>query len=816
MALLLLPGALGLPAVADPVLNLAHEGATDYVIVTASDASPVDRYAAEQLAFYLKPMTGAAFAVVDAAALAQDQPALFVGLGTPALARLGEPDPLGSLADEEHAWRSHGRDVFLYGRGIHGSLHAVMAFLEDQLGWRWYSRFEFPVLPDHPALTLEPFHRRHAFSFTMRSADIQRGFDFPYQQGVNQRFDARLGQRALREGKPLPPRGEGPYVSRLYDVAKAPHTLFSFIPPDDSARGAGRWPWLTKTNYFETNPDFFTLWETGQRVQNRQLCFSNPALREELTRNVLTTIRHLGESCILSVGAEDSPGRFCLCGGCAALEAKHGSVGGPLYDYLFELCALLAERHPGVLVHTLAYRRAQTQKPPRLPEGQMLPPNLVVEFAPIEDNYFADWSHPDPRIQETYADLQAWGRLAQPGNLWAWLYPNGWGTGFQMPVGNVQRAVTNMRKMHAAGVRGVFLDHVIHQRGLFSELRSYLILKLMQDIDADADALVREFTEFMYGPAAELFRRYLGELEAARLAMRDLPPGVTYRSPDYDERTFPYLTTENLHRWQGWFGEMMRLTDQGAEARWRTNVLLARRELDTATLWKWFALREAHSDAYPDHQALLDRIAAANATEPPPPPAWETRSMNRRWSTHPHGGAARHFATIIRGGGLEKPLPELFKGIPPERIRTLMPMRYRGSPSTVEDPAAARGYAVVVDEPGPPGMAFVPYGVHQWEPSQRLTAHQLAVKDVRPGDYQLCELGEFIMSPSVGVYVGRSWSTRLQFGEQFYEPGGENRWQGWISIRCDGPSFGGQATEDLVLVDRVILVNRSRDQFKAD
>ena len=72
------------------------------------------------------------------------------------------------------------------------------------------------------------------------------------------------------------------------------------------------------------------------------------------------------------------------------------------------------------------------------------------------------------------------------------------------------------------------------------------------------------------------------------------------------------------------------------------------------------------------------------------------------------------------------------------------------------------------------------------------------------------------MSPSVGVYVGRSWSTHLQFGEQLYEPGGENRWQGWISIQCDGPSFGGQAPEDRVLVDRVILVNRSRDQFEAD
>ncbi len=808
--------ALGtvLTAAAEP-LTLARDGKTEYVIVTADDATPVDRYAAKQLALYLQPMTGADFAVVPAAELASDQPALFVGLSAPAVTRLDEPDPLNGWVDDTHVYRSHGQDVFLYGQGVHGNLYAVMGFLEDKLGWRWFSRFEYPLVPAHPVLTLNPFECQRGFSFSFRSVDIQRGFDFPYQQGANQRFEARLGGFALRAGKPLPPRASGPYISRLYDLAKRPHSLFTFVPPTPSTRGADLWPWLPKTNYFAAHPEYFTLWETGKRVPDRQLCFSNPEMRAVFTRNVLATIEQIGEPCVLTIAAQDNPGRFCYCPECQALEAKYSSVGGPLYDYLFEICALLAKQHPEVRIHTLAYRRAQTQKPPRMPEGQTLPSNLIVEFAPIEDNYFADWSHPDSRIQETHADLQAWGRIVHPGNLWAWLYPNGWGTGFPMPVGNVKRTVTNMRMMHAAGVNGVHLDHLIHQRALFSELREYLILKLMQDIEVDPEALIKEFTAYMYGPAATLFRQFLDELETARLAMIELPPGVSYRSPDYDERTFPYLTPENIHRWQGLFDEMLRLTEDGAEVRWRTNVMLARRELDTATLWKWFALREAHPDIYTNHQNVMDRIAAANATEPPPPPAWETRTMNRRWSTHPHGDAARHFATIIRGGGVEKPLPERFKEIAPERIRTLVPTRYRGSPATIEDPDAARGYAVVVDSPGPPDVAYVSYGVHQAEPKERLASHRLDLKDIHPGEYHLFELGEFTMSPSVSVYVGRSWQTRLYLGE-LYEPGGENRWQGWISIKCDGPGVGGEGPENLVLVDRVILINLSRAQFESD
>jgi hypothetical protein len=68
---------------------------------------------------------------------------------------------------------------------------------------------------------------------------------------------------------------------------------------------------------------------------------------------------------------------------------------------------------------TLAYRRSQTQKPPRLPAGEKLPDNLIVSFAPIEDCYFADWTHQDPKIQETYQDLKDWAAITH--HLWAWI-----------------------------------------------------------------------------------------------------------------------------------------------------------------------------------------------------------------------------------------------------------------------------------------------------------------------------------------------------------------------------------------------------------
>jgi len=73
-----------------------------------------------------------------------ERPAIFVGLSEPALRYLGR-DPLAALEDQEHVTRSIGPNIFLYGKGAHGNLHAVMEFLENSLGWRWYSVYDYLI-----------------------------------------------------------------------------------------------------------------------------------------------------------------------------------------------------------------------------------------------------------------------------------------------------------------------------------------------------------------------------------------------------------------------------------------------------------------------------------------------------------------------------------------------------------------------------------------------------------------------------------------------------------------------------------------------
>ncbi|MGD8241098.1 MAG: DUF4838 domain-containing protein, partial [Armatimonadota bacterium] len=741
-------------------LQLASEGATDYVIVTPATPTAVDSYAVRELAGYLRQMTGAEFPAVAPQEWNPEQPAIFVGVSPPVVKRFGA-DPVAELRPQEHVSRSEGRDIFLHGEGVHGNLHAVFEFLESSLGWRWYTVHRDPVCPRQSSVRWAPFRRKPGFTFASRELAQRWGLDFYYQNGTNMGYERRS-----TAGNPA-------YVSYLR-CDNFVHTSFAYIPPTPESKYADRFEWMAKKDYFTTDPEFFSFWTNGQRVPDRQLCFSNPGLRAELTKNILRHIQISPDNDIITVDAADTPGHFCYCDRCSALEEKFGGPGGPLYDYILELCGLLQAEHPTKFVKILAYRRSQTQKPPKLPDGARLPQNLIVSFAPIEDCYFADWTHPDAQIQETYRDLVAWGRITD--HLWAWLYPNPWGTGVDMPVGNIQRIVTNLRLMRDAGCSGVFIDHQgFNERSGFSELQAYLIMRLMRDVDCDADAVIAESTDYLYGSAGPLMRTYIAELEQGRKAMSDLPPHVGYKSRNYDDQTFPYLTAANIHRWQRLFDRMVALTAHDPDA--LTNVRLARRELDVATLWKWFDLRETHPGYYTDHEAVVERINTINQHKSP--------IMSR---ARPIGGSAvRDFVAVIKGGGRQKPLPAEFDGIDPSRVRVFLPTTYaRGMDETqVIDPDAAFGYAVRVHKPDIPFQI----GFYQWisrdPPTGNAVARvSLGKDDITPGAYQLVTLGTVTVTEDCWLWFSaRSWQTHLSVGERLYAPGEENRWEAYVSLR---------------------------------
>jgi hypothetical protein len=362
-----------------------------------------------------------------------------------------------------------------------------------------------------------------------------------------------------------------------------------------------------------------------------------------------------------------------------------------------------------------------------------------------------------------------------------------------------------MRLMHQAGVRGIFTDHNEYlQRGGLSELQVFLFFKLFRDINCDTDAAIIEFTDHQYGAAAPLVRKYLTALEQGRKEMGDLPP-VTFHSHNLDDRTFPYLTVENIHRWQTWFDQIEQQVANAPDQ--LLNVRFLRRELDFATLWKWFDLKKTYPDYFKDHEQYSARITAVN----------NVKAKEGVLQPRPMGEATlQDLLAVIAGGGQVKPLPKPFDGVDPARIKQFVPRNYDyGTQRKIlPDRDAAFGYAATVDRPDLP----FELGFYQWisrnpPPGQPSGTHGARLKldkdKITPGEYRLYELGEIVVTSDSWIWLSaKSWATHLEVGTRIYEPGAPNTWHAWVSLKFDGPSYGGKADKDEVLCDRIILVKK--------
>ncbi len=86
---------------------------------------------------------------------------------------------------------------------------------------------------------------------------------------------------------------------------------------------------------------------------------------------------------------------------------------------------------------------------------------------------------------------------------------------------------------------------------------------------------------------------------------------------------------------------------------------------------------------------------------------------------------------------------------------------------------------------------------------------RLERKDIVAGKYRLYRLGTITITPDSWVWFSaRSWATHQQLGERLHEPGTPNLWEAWVSLKFDGPTYGGTAAEDQVLCDRIIVVKQ--------
>ena len=451
-------------AVANNTITISHNGTAKAVVVVAADASEAERHAADELAGFLRQITGARFKIVPGPAEGASR--ILVG---PGAAKLAQPDfSTDGLGADGIVIRNVGDDLILAGGHPRGTLYAVYTFLEDMLGCRWWSS-EVSKIPSTPTVVVGDLDIRYSPALEYREPYWFDAFDADWAvrnkcNGQRPALDAKRGGKHVYEG----------FV----------HTFNRLIPPE---------------KYFKDHPEWFSEIK-GKRTSDRvQLCLTNEQMYQELLKNLKAQLRNNPAATIASVSQNDWHGN-CQCSKCAAIEKAEGSPAGLMLRFVNAVAENIEDEFPNVAISTLAYQ--YTRKPPKITRPRH---NVIVRLCSIECSFSKPLS--DERNKEFRDDIVGWSKICD--RLYIWDYT----TNFRhhiMPHPNLRVLGPNVKFFADHSVKGIFEQGAYTTNGAeMAELRAWVLAKLLWNPGRDGQELIDEFIAGYYGPAGPHIKNYL-------------------------------------------------------------------------------------------------------------------------------------------------------------------------------------------------------------------------------------------------------------------------------------------------------------------
>ena len=465
-------------AACTPKHTLFEGGRSEYCIVIEEDASPIVRYAALELQAWIREVSGAELPV-----------------GTEAVPgkRLMLDCENPESRDDAFVYSREGGDIRFTGKGPRGTLYAVYAFLENELGCRWYSS-KVSVAPRKDRWRFGKLYCQEAPGIRIRDNCVLDVRTDPV-------FSARMRNNFVRVPSP---DGEGT-IAGSAEGYWGVHALGTHVNVD---------------KYFATHPEYFCLRDGKRYGGYGQPCLSNPDVLRITIENVRRIMREQPDYLIYSVEQNDNQ-LFCQCDECQALAEQYGGQSGVMVWFVNQVADAVRDEFPDKFIGTFAYqytRHAPKDIKPR--------DNVVIRLCSIECCLWHDYDGCEQN-RAFLQDLKDWGEIAP--HLYNWDYVTDFAQ-YCLPVANwktMQPHIRDFRDNHAIGIleEGDYQTVSCELR----EMRSWILSKLMWNPDADVDALIGDFTDGYYGPAGKHIRAYL-DLEELILR-RDGVHGNCYVHP---------------------------------------------------------------------------------------------------------------------------------------------------------------------------------------------------------------------------------------------------------------------------------------------
>ena len=226
-----------------------------------------------------------------------------------------------------------------------------------------------------------------------------------------------------------------------------------------------------------------------------QPCYSSPETARIAVENVRAWLRKNPDRKSTTLGVNDLGG-YCECETCKAMDAgaeksifanDRQNHSASYYTFVNRVAAALADEFPDLRIGILAY--VDTIMPPKFEVARNVVPMMTF------DTHSAGM---DPEVRAKHEDvIRRWGEKVHETGTWDY----SWGGGYYIPRVDFANRAARLKFLYANGGRAYFGENSMPDA--LDGPKTYLTARLLEDVDADADALLDEWYARFAGAAAE-------------------------------------------------------------------------------------------------------------------------------------------------------------------------------------------------------------------------------------------------------------------------------------------------------------------------
>ena len=443
----------------------------DWDIVVDSEAIPSEKYAALEFQSLFKRSVGMLLPLHDTDEKAPNH--VFVG-NSGTLARDNIAVDISGLGEEGFHVIIRDDLLAIVGGRPRGTLYGVYQFFEDELGVRFLT-YDHAHIPDSSKGQISCREYTYSPPFSFRWSYYKENSDHP-------EFAARLRVNTVTTDEKLGGKTNQDLISHSF------HLLVPF------------------SKYGKDHPEYYALLD-GKRDTNTagagpQLCVTNPEVIKIAAESAIRYMNEHQEVRNVSVSQADTD-RYCHCDRCQAINEREGTPMGAQLTFVNAVAELVEEVHPNVKVGTLAYW--YTRKAPKTIRPRH---NVQIQLCSIECCTLHPINDPDcPRNREFCSDMNEWSKICD--DIWIWNYNTNF-TAYDLPFPNLRSIGPNVRYFLSNNAKGVFMQSNGNgTSGELSDLRNYLIARMLWDPHLDDQATIVEFVQLHYKNSAQPILNYI-------------------------------------------------------------------------------------------------------------------------------------------------------------------------------------------------------------------------------------------------------------------------------------------------------------------